>query len=73
MPDERTGEKVASAMNRWSSQASLRSFENSRSKEHLGTKCEVVDLFQFFNMDLIEQGYTRMNFATNSDPSFSAL
>ena len=57
----------------WDRDGGRYSFENSRGEEHLGTKREVFDRFQRFQTDLIEAGYTRMQFGSNSDPLFSSL
>ena len=57
----------------WDQDGCEHSFENSRGEEHLGTKREVYDRFQRFQTDLIEAGYTRMQFGSNSDPLFSSL
>jgi TIR domain len=57
----------------WDRDGGQYSFENSRGEEHLGTKREVFDRFQRFQTDLIEAGYTRMQFGSNSDPLFSSL
>ena len=57
----------------WDQDGGQYSFENSRDEEHLGSKREAYDRFQRFQTDLIEAGYTRMQFGSNSDPLFSSL